>query len=57
MPEQDFHEWLQFGIDNNWISPINCFTHEWLPLTAEEEQEFEDGYDPCIPAIRVWGVS
>lgn len=57
MSEQDFHEWLQIGIDNKWISPINCFTHEWLPLTPEEEQEFEDGYDPCIPAIRVWGLS
>lgn len=54
MPEQNIHEWLQVGIDNKWISSVNCLTHEFVPLTADEEREFEDGYDPCIPAVRVW---
>jgi hypothetical protein len=23
-------------------------------MTPEEEYEFEEGFDPCIPVVRIW---
>jgi len=49
-----FDKWLQMGIDNGWISEGVCATHDILPMTEEEEHDFDDGGDPCIPAVRVY---
>lgn len=49
-----FPEWLAMGVNAGWISQGVCAMHEGLPMTDEEEQEFEDGGDPCQPALRVW---
>ena len=54
MSDMDMYEWLRLGIDKGWISEVKCFTHDWLPVTEEEEKEFDDGYDPCVFAVRVW---
>ncbi|CAB4242248.1 hypothetical protein UFOVP222_72 [uncultured Caudovirales phage] len=46
-------EWLQKGIEKGWVSEGFCYTHDGDPyLTAEEEQEWEDGGDPCAPVIK-----
>lgn len=45
--------WLNFGIDQHYISEPACNSHEGVPLYPEEEQEFEDGGDPCIPVVRL----
>ena len=37
-----------------WCSDVVCSTHDGLPLTEEEENEMEEGWDPCIPAIRLY---
>lgn len=50
----DFWDWLQFGIDLGWVSDGLCATHDGLAWTEEEEDAWEQGYDPCQPAIRVW---
>jgi hypothetical protein len=45
--------WLQNGIDKGWISEGFCYTHDGDPyLTEEEEQEWEEGGDPCSPVIK-----
>lgn len=49
----DFNTWLNFGIDQKYIDPPVCNTHEGVRLFEEEEQEFEDGGDPCIPVMRL----
>lgn len=49
----DFSTWLTFGIDQKYIDPVVCQTHEGVRMTPEEDQEFEDGGDPCIPVIRL----
>ena len=54
--EQEFLDWAAMGIDRGWISDITCVTHHGLPNTKEEEKEWEEGYDPCVPGIRVWVV-
>lgn len=52
--ELSFDEWLNFGIKNNWISPISCATHDGVPSTEEEESSWEDGGDPCQFVVRIW---
>jgi hypothetical protein len=50
----DIEEWLQYGVERGFCSAVVCSTHDGLPLTEEEDQEFDDGYDACVPAIRIW---
>lgn len=51
------HEWLQIGIINGFCSETFCFTHDGPPTTPEEEQEYEDGGDPCIHGVRLNVIS
>lgn len=52
----EFYAWIKVGIDRKWISEPVCATHDGLPNTEDEEKEWEDGYDPCIPGLRVWAL-
>jgi len=49
-----WHEWLQTGIDNGWVSPVQCATHEGVPTTDDEDEQYDEGDDPCLPVLRVW---
>jgi len=49
-----FDEWLLVGIGKGWVSPVVCQTHDGVPMMPEEEEAWEDGWDPCIPVLRVW---
>jgi len=49
----DFQEWLEFGHSKGWISDVFCSTHDGGPMSDEEQQEWEDGGDPCMFCIRV----
>lgn len=49
-----FDEWLQEGINNQWISKIYCYTHDGVPLTSVEEDEAEVDL-PCIASVRIFG--
>lgn len=51
--DADAGRWLQEGIDRKWCSPPVCATHDGLPNNEEEEAAFEEGYDPCIAAVRL----
>ena len=55
--ESDFNEfeiWLENGIERGWISEPFCNTHEGDPyMTEEEEQEWEEGGDPCSFHVKV----
>lgn len=50
----DFYEWLEWGINKKWVSDVVCNTHDGLPMTDEEQNEWEEGGDPCTHGIRVW---
>ena len=50
----DFVAWFQRGKEQGWVSDIYCGTHEGPPLTEEEEQDWEDGGDPCVFEMRIW---
>lgn len=49
-----FDDWLKTGIQNNWISPPVCHTHDGLPTSHHEDQQFEEGDDPCIHILRLY---
>jgi hypothetical protein len=50
----EFHIWIQNGIDRGWVTEPFCATHDGDPYMEEEEaQEWEDGGDPCLPVIKI----
>jgi hypothetical protein len=49
----DFEEWLKFGFDQGWCGPAVCETHDGVPLSEKEAEEFEES-DPCIHIIRLY---
>ena len=54
LDEQDMWQWLQVGIEQGWVSEPFCYTHDGDPyMTEEEEQEWEDGGDPCSPVVKL----
>lgn len=53
MTALSFQDWLQMGIDAGYCSTPVCNTHDGLPSTDEEDAEWEEGLDPCVPAVRL----
>ena len=50
---ENFTDWLNHGIEQGWISEPFCNTHNGDPyMTEEEEQEWEDGGDPCLHVVK-----
>lgn len=49
----DFEDWLAIGHAQGWCGAPVCYTHDGLPTTAEEDEEFEE-HDPCIHIIRLY---
>ena len=50
-----FIAWLEVGVECGWITPPVCAQHDGLPMTGEEADSYEEGYDPCVFVVRVWG--
>jgi len=44
---------MKFGMDNGWCGPCVCYTHDGMPLSEAEEDQFEEG-DPCVHIIRLY---
>ncbi len=49
-----FHEWLAYGVEQEWVSLPVCDTHDGIPMRVWEAQEWEAGADPCIVVMRLW---
>lgn len=47
-------EWLAMGIENKWCTEVACYTHDMLDLTDEEASSFDEGFDDCLPVVRLW---
>ena len=50
----DFDEWLAIGIDSKWCLYPTCYMHDGIPTSDAEEQEMEEGGDPCMHVIRLF---
>jgi len=50
----EFEIWLENGIERGWITEPFCNTHEGDPyMTEEEQQEWEEGGDPCQVVLKI----
>ena len=49
-----FDNWIQFGIEQGWCGPPVCSTHDGTPTTEAEDNEFDDGADPCLHVVRLY---
>ncbi len=49
----NFDEWLAIGKANKWVSDTVCATHDVIPVTREEDADFEES-DPCIHVLRLY---
>lgn len=49
-----FDEWISYGIEKGWCGPPVCYTHDGLPMSESEMQEFDDGTDPCMHIVRMY---
>ena len=48
-----FDEWMAIGITNGWCGPPVCYTHDGVPMSEYEENEFEES-DPCLHIVRLY---
>lgn len=44
------------GVERGWCTAPVCGMHDGLPFTPDEEAEWEDGADPCVPMVRLLEV-
>jgi hypothetical protein len=51
--ELTFDDWLKAGIQHNFIGAPVCYTHDGLPTSEDEDEEFSEG-DPCIHILRLY---
>lgn len=49
----EFDEWMAYGLARGWAGPPVCSTHDGIPTSEAEDDEFEEG-DPCIHVIRLY---
>ena len=54
MSDMTIDEWIKYGISKGYCTDVTCVTHIGVANTKEEEQEWDAGFDPCIPGMRVW---
>ena len=54
MTAPTFDEWLLEGVRLGYCSPVVCQTHDGVSLTEEQEDEFDQGFDPCVHVIQVF---
>lgn len=45
---------MELGIMRGFVTAPICYTHDGLPTTANEDEEWDDGGDPCIHILRLF---
>ena len=54
LPLINFDLWIEIGIRSGFIGPPVCHTHDGMPTTAEEDEMWYEGDDPCIHVMRLY---
>lgn len=49
-----YEEWIELGMKEGWCGPPVCSTHDGVPMSEDEEVDFDDGGDPCIHIVRMY---
>jgi hypothetical protein len=47
-------DWVQYGLDKGWCSEAACATHDGVPCTDEEVEEWHNDEPPCEFVLRLW---
>lgn len=50
----DFASWFAIGREHGYCSLPICNTHDAVPISEQEEMEWEDGGDPCAYVVRLY---
>ena len=48
-----FVDWLDYGMKHGYCSDQFCSTHDVAPMHETEEQEWQQGGDPCMHVVRL----
>lgn len=51
----DLHDWLEYGRAEGFITHVYCDTHDGVPMTREEMDNWDLGDDPCHHSVRIIG--
>lgn len=51
----DLHDWLEYGRAEGFITGVYCDTHDGVPMTEAEMDDWEEGDDPCHHSVRIIG--
>lgn len=51
--QMTFDQWLKIGLAEGWCGPAVCYTHDGLPMSDAEADQFEEN-DPCLHIIRLY---
>ena len=49
----NFDEWIKIGYDLGYCTPPVCATHDGIPSTATEDEQWDQGDEACIHVVRV----
>jgi hypothetical protein len=49
----NFDEWIKMGYDLGYCTPPVCATHDGVPSTATEDEQWDQGDEACIHVVRV----
>jgi hypothetical protein len=52
--EKSFDEWLQEGISHGFCGPAICYPHDGIPSTELEDEQYDEGGDPCMHILRLY---
>lgn len=56
--KEELWAWLQIGIDKGWATQPFCHTHDGDPfMTQEEQEDWEEGGDPCCFVTKMIGLN
>ena len=50
----DFESWITTGYIHGWCGPPVCATHDSVPTSAEEDDDWDNGGDPCVSILRLY---
>lgn len=49
----EVRDWIAYGVERGWATEA-CSTHDGVPMTDDEEDDWGDGLDPCLHVLRLW---
>lgn len=49
-----YEDWLKVGLLQGWVGPSMCVPHDGVPTSAEEDEAYDEGDDPCYHILRLY---